>query len=64
MSLQSLIATGTKLWLDSIEPQLVRKNRALGSQRRHFQSDHHFRHSQVRLAGRCDGRPDGRRRRR
>jgi len=31
MSLQSLIATGTKLWLDSIEPQLVRKNRALGA---------------------------------
>jgi len=31
MSLQSLIATGTKLWLDSIEPQLVRKNRALGT---------------------------------
>jgi transaldolase len=31
MSLKSLIATGTKLWLDSIEPQLVRKNRALGA---------------------------------
>ena len=30
MSLKSLIATGTKLWLDSIEPDLVRKNRALG----------------------------------
>jgi transaldolase len=31
MSLKSLIGTGTKLWLDSIEPQLVRKNRALGA---------------------------------
>ncbi len=31
MSLKSLIASGTKLWLDSIEPELVRKNRALGA---------------------------------
>jgi transaldolase len=31
MSLNSLIATGTKLWLDSIDPDLVRKNRALGA---------------------------------
>jgi transaldolase len=31
MSLKSLIATGTKLWLDSIEPTLVKKNRALGA---------------------------------
>jgi transaldolase len=31
MSLKSLIATGTKLWLDSIDPQLVLKNRALGA---------------------------------
>jgi transaldolase len=31
MSLQSLIATGTKVWLDSIEPELVKKNRALGA---------------------------------
>ena len=31
MSLRSLIATGTKLWLDSIDPELVRKNRALGA---------------------------------
>jgi hypothetical protein len=29
MSLKSLISTGTKLWLDSIEPDLVKKNRAL-----------------------------------
>lgn len=29
--LQSLIATGTKLWLDSIDPDLVKKNRALGA---------------------------------
>ena len=29
--LQSLIAAGTKLWLDSIDPDLVRKNRALGA---------------------------------
>src|ERR1700744_203483 len=31
MSLKSLIASGTKLWLDSVEPQLVKKNRALGA---------------------------------
>jgi transaldolase len=30
-SLQSLIATGTKLWLDSIDPQKVASNRALGA---------------------------------
>lgn len=31
MSLKSLIATGTKLWLDSIDPDLVRKNFAAGA---------------------------------
>jgi transaldolase len=31
MSLKSLIATGTKLWLDSIDPDLVVKNHALGA---------------------------------
>jgi transaldolase len=31
MSLQSLIASGTKVWLDSIEPALVKKNRASGA---------------------------------
>jgi transaldolase len=30
-SLESLIATGTKLWLDSIDPDLVRTNRGLGA---------------------------------
>jgi transaldolase len=29
--LQSLIATGTKLWLDSVDPEFVRANRALGA---------------------------------
>jgi transaldolase len=29
--LESLIASGTKLWLDSIDPDLVRSNRALGA---------------------------------
>ena len=29
--LESLIACGTKLWLDSIDPQLVHANRALGA---------------------------------
>jgi transaldolase len=29
--LQSLIASGTKLWLDSIDPDLVRTNRSLGA---------------------------------
>jgi transaldolase len=31
MSLKSLIATGTKVWLDSIEPEFVRKYRAAGA---------------------------------
>lgn len=31
MSLQSLIATGTKLWLDSVDPELIKKNRAAGA---------------------------------
>jgi transaldolase len=31
MSLKSLIASGTKVWLDSIEPELVKTNRALGA---------------------------------
>jgi transaldolase len=29
--LQSLVATGTKLWLDSVDPDLVRENRAEGA---------------------------------
>lgn len=29
--LQSLIACGTKLWLDSVDPEFVQKNRALGA---------------------------------
>ena len=29
--LRSLISTGTKLWLDSIDPDLVASNRALGA---------------------------------
>lgn len=29
--LESLIASGTKLWLDSVDPDLVRANRALGA---------------------------------
>src|SRR5438132_12910172 len=29
--LQSLIACGTKLWLDSIDPELVKRNQALGA---------------------------------
>lgn len=29
--LESLIATGTKLWLDSVDPVLVRENRAFGA---------------------------------
>ena len=31
MSLQSLIASGTKVWLDSIDPKLVESNRRLGA---------------------------------
>src|SRR5438105_2425564 len=30
MSLASLIASGTKVWLDSIDPELVERNRPLG----------------------------------
>src|SRR5262245_21567421 len=29
--LQSLIASGTKVWLDSIDPDLVKRDRALGA---------------------------------
>ena len=29
--LESLLATGTKLWLDSIDPDLVRSNQAEGA---------------------------------
>jgi transaldolase len=29
--LKSLLATGTKLWLDSVDPDLVRSNRAIGA---------------------------------
>src|SRR5436190_10706976 len=29
--LRSLVASGTKLWLDSIDPDLVKSNRALGA---------------------------------
>ncbi len=29
--IESLLATGTRLWLDSIDPELVRSNRALGA---------------------------------
>lgn len=31
MSIKSLIATGTKVWLDSIEPGMIKVNRALGA---------------------------------
>ena len=31
MALQSLVATGTKLWLDSVDPGAVRKNFAIGA---------------------------------
>ena len=30
-SIESLLATGTKLWLDSVDPELVRSNRAAGA---------------------------------
>jgi transaldolase len=30
MSLKSLIDTGTKVWLDGVDPDQVRRNRALG----------------------------------
>ena len=30
MSLKSLISTGTKVWLDGVEPDQIKSNRALG----------------------------------
>ena len=30
MSLKSLISTGTKVWLDGVEPDQIKTNRALG----------------------------------
>ena len=30
-SIQSLVASGTKLWLDSIDPDLVVQNKAMGA---------------------------------
>ena len=38
--IQSLLATGTKLWLDSIDPELI-ATIALGGNRRHQQPHHH-----------------------
>ena len=46
--LESLIATGTKLWLDSIDPDLVRLNRGSGRTRSDLEPDHHFRPDQDR----------------
>ena len=51
MSLKSLIATGTKLWLDSIEPELVREEPRPRGDRGNFQPDHHRRHSRRRGTG-------------
>jgi transaldolase len=31
MSIKALVATGTKVWLDSIDPELIKSNRALGA---------------------------------
>ena len=31
MSLKSLVASGTKLWLDSVDPDLIDTNRKLGA---------------------------------
>jgi transaldolase len=30
-AIESLLATGTKLWLDSVDPDLVRENRGWGA---------------------------------
>ena len=58
--LESLIATGTKLWLDSIDPDLVRLNRAWGP-RGNFESDHRFRPDQDRPLRPATRRADPRR---
>ena len=44
--LESLVATGTKLWLDSVDPDLVKENRKFGATGRHLEPDHHFRPDQ------------------
>ena len=41
--LESLIATGTKLWLDSVDPDLVQDEPRAGRDRGHVEPDHHLR---------------------
>ena len=40
--LGSLIECGTKLWLDSVDPDLTVKNRKIGATRGDIQPDHRF----------------------
>ena len=57
-SIESLLATGTKLWLDSIDPELGSLESGRGRHRRHFQSDHRGRpdrHGTVRCRTRSVG---------
>ena len=46
--LQSLVASGTKLWLDSVDPDEVATQPRLRRHRRHVQPDHHRRPDQDR----------------
>ena len=46
--LRSLIQCGTKLWLDSIDPDLVAGQPGPGGDRGHVQSDHRLRPDQDR----------------
>ena len=48
MSLRSLIASGTKVWLDSVHPDEVKKNRALGITGATKATHHYRRHPEVR----------------
>ena len=41
--LESLVATGTKLWLDSVDPDLVKENSQIRGDWSHLESDHHLR---------------------
>ena len=54
--LQSLIACGTKLWLDSVDPEVVAAQPRLGRHRRHLEPDHHRRPHQDRPLRRADDR--------
>ena len=58
MSLASLIATGTKVWLDGVEPGEIEKNRAWGITGRHLKSHHRLEDHRARALRRPNQRTD------